>query len=1013
MSDKAEKTCPLCAEEMDLTDQQLKPCNCGYEICVWCWNHIMEMAEKDGTEGRCPACRTAYDKEKIVGMAANCERAVARMTSERRQKSQKAKPKASEGRMHLTNVRVIQRNLVYIIGLPINLADEDLLQRKEYFGQYGKVLKVSISRTATGAIQHSANNSCCVYITYSREDDAIRCIQSVHSYILDGRPLRACFGTTKYCHAWIRNMPCSVPDCLYLHDFGSQEDSFTKDEIVSAFTRSRVQQIIGATNNMHRRSGNALPPPADEYINSNITSTAKPIAKNSSNCSYNLIELVPFPQIIENPNNGSCADIVAGKSNSLPTAASWVMRVSATLPANKNLSGPVRPPSNQPKASNGPQVPGTEVVSTTISIQTVQPMEAVATSKVHHKLDPLELGKEYIDALSSTNEEATLDSIPATATSNQYITCRPTSKSSEKDIATPSSRTSSSESTKPFSSPGSVEDESSHIVMDFQGLCCGLSSIGLESQFEKDRSLPVVPNSSISKHVSVNLPGSHGPQEEKSGQFTECKSFQASMAAPTMEDSPDFDDLQFKGLEDMHHLPPISSTPHLPHNLNQSSYLSWQAGDVSNQSNLDGHSGNVPLEHKEVLPSRSENLISNGFITNEASSFFNLDATVQHSSLFSEVGFGSYLGKHDSTVAPLHSNASDVGESSIISKILSLDADAWEDSLTSPYSFAKLLRESNRQHDSLKMPSLFKESDCRQSRFSFARQEEFSNHASDVEHSLSNIRHSADQYPAPNGLLKNKDIFTDKHQNVFSSSSSMDSDNFLGSHSFISSSVHVYLFSFGSQTHVVMKPRCNHFIALYGTLQFVVSKAPTSVPPGFAVPNRAPPPGFSPHGTMQKPFDSSASHLRWTSAQAAGNSGPCGDIPFVDPAILEVGKGLQAIGLNNLGCDMRQTPSSQLNPFEHEARLQLLMQQSSSGYQNLRCWFCGDTPDSGPKRQQHMCLMVAVSKDKLSTFDSCILAGGLHLSQTGNVLLLVTKTVSNSRINYFACLFWEASCKLL
>lgn len=46
------------------------------------------------------------------------------MTSERRQKSQKAKPKASEGRMHLNNVRVIQRNLVYIIGLPLNLADE-------------------------------------------------------------------------------------------------------------------------------------------------------------------------------------------------------------------------------------------------------------------------------------------------------------------------------------------------------------------------------------------------------------------------------------------------------------------------------------------------------------------------------------------------------------------------------------------------------------------------------------------------------------------------------------------------------------------------------------------------------------------------------------------------------------------------------------------------------------------------------------------------------------------------
>ena len=32
MSDQGEKTCPLCAEEMDLTDQQLKPCKCGYQV---------------------------------------------------------------------------------------------------------------------------------------------------------------------------------------------------------------------------------------------------------------------------------------------------------------------------------------------------------------------------------------------------------------------------------------------------------------------------------------------------------------------------------------------------------------------------------------------------------------------------------------------------------------------------------------------------------------------------------------------------------------------------------------------------------------------------------------------------------------------------------------------------------------------------------------------------------------------------------------------------------------------
>ncbi|KAL5172246.1 putative 60S ribosomal protein L14 [Glycine soja] len=51
---------------------------------------------------------------------------------------------------------------------------------------------------------------------------------------------RACFGTTKYCHAWLINMPCSNPDCLYLHEIGSREDSFTKYEIISVYTRFQL-----------------------------------------------------------------------------------------------------------------------------------------------------------------------------------------------------------------------------------------------------------------------------------------------------------------------------------------------------------------------------------------------------------------------------------------------------------------------------------------------------------------------------------------------------------------------------------------------------------------------------------------------------------------------------------------------------------------------------------------------------------------------------------------------------
>ncbi|KAK4356084.1 hypothetical protein RND71_025055 [Anisodus tanguticus] len=276
MSNEEEKRCPICTEEMDWTDQQFKPCKCGYQVCIWCWHHIMDIAEKDASEGRCPACRTKYEKDEVVAMQANFERA-GNNNANRKSKPPKAKPKANEVRKDLTNVRVIQRKMAYVTGLPLSIADEDLLQRKEYFGKYGKISKVSLSRTAGGSIQLFMNDAFSVYITYSKEEEAIQCIQSVHGFVLEGMYLRASFGTAKYCHAWLRNtvqnMPCSNPSCLYLHSLGADEDSFGKDEAAAIHTRSRVQQIVGASSSAMKRSGNVLPPPVNEIPSTSFTST--------------------------------------------------------------------------------------------------------------------------------------------------------------------------------------------------------------------------------------------------------------------------------------------------------------------------------------------------------------------------------------------------------------------------------------------------------------------------------------------------------------------------------------------------------------------------------------------------------------------------------------------------------------------------------------------------------------------------------------------------------------------
>lgn len=36
-----------------------------------------------------------------------------------------------------------------------------------------------------------------------------------------GKQVKACFGTTKYCNAFLKGVACNNPDCLYLHDIGN------------------------------------------------------------------------------------------------------------------------------------------------------------------------------------------------------------------------------------------------------------------------------------------------------------------------------------------------------------------------------------------------------------------------------------------------------------------------------------------------------------------------------------------------------------------------------------------------------------------------------------------------------------------------------------------------------------------------------------------------------------------------------------------------------------------------
>lgn len=142
----------------------------------------------------------------------------------------------SAGIAHLVDVRVIQRDLVYIVGIPIRYAHEDTLLRYEFFGQYGPIKKAVVNASHVHTLPNQ-NMSVSAYITFRNNEDAVECIYSLENFVLEGNQLKASFGTTKYCSFFLRGQKCTNPDCMYLHHSGEKSDSFSKDEITGSSSR--------------------------------------------------------------------------------------------------------------------------------------------------------------------------------------------------------------------------------------------------------------------------------------------------------------------------------------------------------------------------------------------------------------------------------------------------------------------------------------------------------------------------------------------------------------------------------------------------------------------------------------------------------------------------------------------------------------------------------------------------------------------------------------------------------
>ncbi|THG23681.1 hypothetical protein TEA_023043 [Camellia sinensis var. sinensis] len=778
-------------------------------VCVWCWHHIMGMAEKDETEGRCPACRTPYDKEKIVGMEANCERVVA-TKKDRKNKAQKTKTKKPEERKDLSSVRVIQRRMAYVIGLPLTLADEDVrgfstlvltslfllsllrLQRKEYFGQYGKVAKVSLSRTAGGDIQQFVNDTCSV----------------------------ASFGTAKYCHAWLRNMPCTNPTCLYLHSIGAEEDSFSKDEEAAVHTRNRVHQIVGDTHNMQRRSGNMLPPPLDDPFNGNSIAADKVLDK------------------------------IAPKDTAYATETS-TGHMTCSYSSN-DRDGRIKTPNKTfvdivGRSSSGPEKDGNVAEDRKI-LNLCSDFSSVTIDTDYH------LETEY---------------------SNSML--RKVSSRSQLPIGLPRDKDSQEYSLKPFREPSSftVSGRADFTPSD-ACIAKGRSCLMLDSGRQA-------------------LPGS---------------------CSDVREDFLSFDDQRSKGSDTLSQESSVLPSSYPIRISDRSNGRAQQPKEMCSLSDFNVKCSTVHSHVDEAsMPFSCVNsILSDGYNERKFHSSIESDRNFRSSNSFSNEEIVEHLRRldNDNITNDDDSSALDAVESSIISNILSLDFDSCDNSSTLSHSLAELFDGNGGRHGSWN----FRNSE--KSMFSFAKEENSVNQATDLDSSFSNIGQVSKRCALLPDSMEHEDHY------------------FCGPQHHVCDFLDEYLCVIPSTGLLSLRVT----LIFFEILPLLLSRAPSLTPPGFSVPSRDPPPGFSAYERTNRVVNpTSGNHL--VNTTSLPNSQYCAHqqeilttprVDLIDPAILVVGRGKATDVSNNSGLETWPT-STQPTTYEDQARLWLLMQQSASAYQ--------------------------------------------------------------------------------
>ena len=192
---------------------------------------------------------------------------------------------------------------MYVVGLSPGIKEDEILNTlrgDKYFGQYGKIIKIVVSKGGkNGEVSANGQPSLGVYVTFAKKEDAARCIAAVNGSTNGDRVLRAQLGTTKYCSAYLRGENCTNKSCMFLHEPGENENSYSREDL-SNINTVNTQRPFSTTATSSGSSRQAAQMQAPIQQAQPLAAATQPMARDTS-------------------KDGSDS----GDGSALPSSASW------------------------------------------------------------------------------------------------------------------------------------------------------------------------------------------------------------------------------------------------------------------------------------------------------------------------------------------------------------------------------------------------------------------------------------------------------------------------------------------------------------------------------------------------------------------------------------------------------------------------------------------------------------------------------------------------------------------